>query len=363
MVKSLFNLIAQPPSSIRAVGVMSGTSLDGLDLCLCDFWQENGDWKFSLIKTTTISYTSDIKQSLTRAFEMTANEFSALDFEYGKWVGHQINIFLADAERMPDIIGSHGHTVFHQPSSGYTTQIGKGAVISATTGIPCVSDFRSGDVARGGQGAPLVPIGDELLFSDFTWCLNIGGIANVSTQSNGKRLAWDICPANMILNLLANKQGKSFDSNGDLGRKGTVLVDLLDELNSLAFYQSTPPKSLGREWFEKHFYPHFNLCDSSNSNLLATAYEHISQQIARSIGVTSSGTLLVTGGGAHNGFLVEKIREKVDTNIVIPDSLTVDFKEALVFGFLAVLYLKGVNSSIGSVTGASSDSIAGVLSF
>ena len=342
---------------------MSGTSLDGLDLCLSDFWQEDEEWKFAIIKATTLPYSPEIKQNLTDAFEMSGSELSALDFDYGKWIGLQINNFLSDAEQRPSVIGSHGHTVFHQPSFGYTTQIGKGAAISAVTGIPCVSDFRSGDVARGGQGAPLVPIGDHLLFSDYSWCLNIGGIANISTQTNGKRLAWDICPANMILNLLANKQGKPFDSNGDLGREGTVLVDLLDELNSLAYYQSAPPKSLGREWFEKQFYPLFSICDSSNSSLLATAYEHISQQIANNIIGKAIGKVLITGGGAHNRFLVEKIREKANVEIAIPNGQTIDFKEALVFAFLAVLYLKGVSSSICSVTGASSDSIAGVLSF
>ncbi|MBN1990166.1 MAG: anhydro-N-acetylmuramic acid kinase [Bacteroidales bacterium] len=362
MRESLFNLIAQPPSTIRAVGIMSGTSLDGLDLCLSDFRYENSKWDFAIVKATTLPYSPEIKRSLTEAFSLTGAELCALDFEYGKWIGERINEFVADVNPKPNIIGSHGHTIFHQPSLGYTTQIGKGAAISAVTGIPCVSDFRSGDVARGGQGAPLVPIGDRLLFSSYNWCLNIGGIANISTQKDSQQLAWDICPANMILNALANKQGKPYDSNGDLGREGAILTNLLDKLNSLPYYQSTPPKSLGREWFETHFYPLFVSDDSSISNLLATTYEHISHQIAQSIPSNASGKLLVTGGGAHNDFLIEKIKEKANISIVVPNKQTVDFKEALVFAFLSVLYIKGEAGSLSSVTGATASSIAGVLS-
>jgi anhydro-N-acetylmuramic acid kinase len=350
----------QSPSVIRAIGVMSGTSLDGLDLCLAEYSLINENWLYKIIKASTIKYPTEISESLKSAMVISSERLQMLNSSYGLWIGNRINEFLKDIDLKPSLIGSHGHTVFHNPTKGYTTQIGSGAHIASVTGIPCVCDFRSGDVARGGQGAPLVPIGDELLFNDFDYCLNIGGIANVSFRSHGKRVAYDICPANMALNQVANLIGLEYDENGSIGETGEINYILLNELNNLEFYNQEGAKSLGREWFEEHFLPIICKSDESIPNILRTIYEHTASQVVKSF-PASNASILITGGGAKNKFLIDLISEKTNNRIVIPDTTTIDFKEALIFGFLAVLYQLRITSCLASVTGAENDSIGGCM--
>lgn len=346
-----------------AIGVMSGTSQDGLDLCLAKFSLSDNTWGFQIIKATTIDYPLQFKQKFSDAVRYSGEELWAFHCQFGQWIGQQVKGFTQGIDAPIDIIGSHGHTIFHKPQKGYTLQIGHGAYIAAEAGISCVSDFRSGDVARGGQGAPLVPIGDELLFSQYDFCLNIGGIANISYKHNGQRIAYDICPANMVLNHMANLLGYAMDKDGGIGRSGKVDEQLLKKLNQLDYYIQKGAKSLGREWFEQEFEPVIRSSPAETHDILRTLYEHISIQIGKSIRENPSGTLLVTGGGAHNQFLVELIKEKCGCPVIVPSKEIVDFKEALIFAFLAVLYQNQSISSLSSVTGASSNSIGGSLYF
>lgn len=352
-------------SGYRMIGLMSGTSLDGLDICYCSFKSINSNWQYSILAAETINYPTYITNRLKEAHKYTAEEITALDFNYGKYLGEQVKRFVSEHDVVVDYIASHGHTVFHNPTQGYTLQIGKGAAIAAYSGIPCISDFRSGDVSRGGQGAPLVPIGDKLLFPEFDICLNLGGIANISyDDTNGNRLAYDICVCNMLLNHLAGLAGKKFDCGGAIGKSGQIIPEMLQELESLEYYKQPSPKSLGREWFERHIMPILNRYYTYPLvNLLRTTYEHISSRVAHDCNNLKKTTMLVTGGGAKNAFLMELIKQKTKLKIIIPDSKTIDYKEALIFAFLGVLFLLKEPSALALVTGAGNSSIAGCLNY
>jgi anhydro-N-acetylmuramic acid kinase len=338
---------------------MSGTSLDGLDLVAAEFWQSAGKWKFEIISAKTISYSKEWWHWLSNSPTLLGEKLIELHTKYGCFLGNETKRFIHESGFHPNLIASHGHTVFHQPDLGFTFQIGNGADIAAITGITTVSDFRTGDVALGGQGAPLVPVGDKLLFSEFDFCLNLGGFANISYEENNRRIAFDICPVNFILNHFAEKQGLQYDKNGELGRKGKINAALLKKLNQLNFYQKEPPKSLGREWVEQVFNQELNNFKISDSDKLRTVYQHIAQQIARI--AAGSGKMLVTGGGAFNNFLIELISNQTSVEIVIPTKEIVDFKEALIFAFLGVLKINGQNNCLSSVTGAKHDHSSGVI--
>jgi anhydro-N-acetylmuramic acid kinase len=358
-------------NSIKAIGLMSGTSLDGLDLVAVEFWQNAKNWDFNIVSAKTISYSNNWQKWLSKSSKLPGEKLITLHTNYGRFLGNESLRFIHEISFQPDLIASHGHTVFHQPEKGFTFQIGSGADIAAITGITTVSDFRTGDVALGGQGAPLVPIGDKLLFSQFDYCLNLGGFANISFEENNKRLAFDICPLNFILNHFAEKQGLQYDKNGDLGRKGKVNQDLLEKLNSLPFYSKTPPKSLGREWVENSFMPILNNFEISDKDKLRTVYEHVAQQIGK-IGEgkeegkgegkdEGKGKMLVAGGGAFNLFLIELIKSLSNVEIVIPSNEIVNFKEALIFAFLGVLKIRGEINCLSSVTGARKDNSSGIV--
>lgn len=337
---------------------MSGTSLDGLDLTAAAFWQEKGRWHYSLEAALTIPYPVPWQKKLQEAPSLSGEKLIELHSAYGHYTGQAVNQFMQQTGFVPGLIASHGHTVFHQPGRKFTFQLGHGAAIAAETGITTVADFRPGDVALGGQGAPLVPAGDRMLFPEYESCLNLGGFANVSFEKEGKRTAFDICPVNFILNALAVREGKPYDKDGEGGRRGTVDPGLLAQLNELPFYRQDPPKSLGREWMTRHFFP---LTDNSSlpvQDKLRTVYEHIATQIARTV---PEGKMLVTGGGAFNTFLIEQIRQKSAATVVLPSPLIISFKEALIFAFLGVLRITGAINCYASVTGASKDSRTGVV--
>ena len=258
-----------------------------------------------------------------------------------------------------DIISSHGHTIFHQPDKAFTFQLGSGATIASTTNITTISDFRTLDVALGGQGAPLVPIGDKLLFHEYDYCLNLGGFANISFDVNNLRIAFDICPVNLVLNDLASQKNRSFDKDGEIGASGKINPSLLNSLNSLDYYSQKWPKSLGREWVEKNIYSLFTDPVLSIEDRAATFYEHVAYQLSEVLGF--SGRILLTGGGAKNKFLVKKLMEKTPCQIVKPENQLIDFKEALIFAFLGVLRFNGQINCLSSVTGADIDNIGGVI--
>ena len=337
------------------LGLMSGTSLDGLDLALVKL--SNSCSKFELIKAETLSYSKDWESILRNSRFLSGNDLIALNVRYGKFLGHQINRFLKNKPK-PDLIASHGHTIFHQPNLGYTLQIGDINQIAVKTGITTVGDFRSLDVSKGGQGAPLVPVGDELLFSEYDYCLNLGGISNYSSKKSGKRVAKDISPCNIVSNLLANKLGFAYDKDGNLGRQGEVDEDLLTELNKWNYYSIG--ESLGMEDLEKEFIPIIESKPISIENKLRTYYEHLGQVIG-SYMKKKSASALVTGGGARNLFLVECLTNYAESKIIIPSEELIDFKEAVIFALLGFLRLNNQTNVLSSVTGASSDSSSGII--
>jgi len=344
---------------ITVIGVMSGTSLDGLDLCYAQFTLNNSVWDYQILLTEDEVYPEEVKNKLASAQLMNALSYARLNSDYGIFLGQRIKAFIDKHSIKPDLISSHGHTIFHQPSNRFTAQIGSGACIAAETGINTICDFRSVDVALNGQGAPLVPIGDRYLFTDCDYCLNLGGFSNISFETENKRIAFDICPVNYVLNHYMNSVGEDYDNDGETARSGKVDEKLLNELNNLSYYTRSSPKSLGREDVENTFIP---LIDSHNielNNKLATFCEHVSIQISNNI---KGGKILMTGGGAFNTYLVERMKiNSPHSTYHIPDAQTVKFKEALIFAFLGVLYLYDIPNCLTSVTGAKKDNIGGAL--
>ncbi|MTI24917.1 anhydro-N-acetylmuramic acid kinase, partial [Fulvivirga kasyanovii] len=341
-----------------------GTSLDGLDMACCEFEFQDGLWSYQIHGTETRSYPEELYNLLKTGVELSGFELTKLDVELGQWMGKAVKSFIDSANFEVDFIASHGHTIFHQPELGITKQIGGGNIIAAVSGVPVIYDFRSLDVALGGQGAPLVPIGDVMLFHEYDYCLNLGGIANISFDDHGQRLAYDICPCNMALNYVANKKGQGFDDGGAMARKGEVITDLLEIFNSLDFYSQPYPKSLGYEWVSDKVLKVLDVYSGNLENVMATLVEHIAIQIDRAITKKEeTQKLLITGGGAFNQFLIERLQEylKDKAEVCIPDRTTINYKEALIFGFLGVLrYQKQVNC-LRSVTGSGRDNCGGVI--
>lgn len=347
----------------KVIGLMSGSSLDGVDIAYVNFSHDNKRWFFQIVEAGNVPYTSYWKEQLAEAFSKNEKELEQLGIEYGKYLGTITKKFIEKYELEPKLIASHGHTIFHRPEEKYTLQIGDGQQIADATSIMTINDFRTEDVTKGGQGAPLVPIGDRHLFAEFPICLNIGGIANVSYEMNDKRIAYDICIANQLLNYLSNKLGYDYDNNGNFASQGSVNQDLFDKLNDNPYYGKSHPKSLGREFFEE---VQHKLVDDSKldvKDLLRTATEHIAFQIAKSTEQLEKSKMLITGGGAKNTFLINRICDLSKHEIIIPDTTIIDYKEALIFAFLGVLKYERKTNVLSSVTGAASDSSSGKIYF
>ncbi len=344
---------------------MSGTSLDGVDIAYCKFALTNKNWAFTIRQAQTYPYSPEWKNKLSTAHLLSSEALLKLHADYGKFLGQHCNQFIGQHKiKTIDLIASHGHTIFHQPKNKFTFQLGEGNAIHAATGLPVAFDFRSLDVALGGEGAPLVPIGDQLLFSDFDVCLNLGGIANLSMEVKGKRKAFDICFCNMALNYLSAKAGKDFDKNGTMAKGGLINNGLLESFEKI--YQKGEKKrpSLGREGFEKDF---LSLLDNESIPLndrLRTACESIADEIVLSLPPSQKRIkLLASGGGALNHFLIGLIETKLPpkTKIEIPSKTIINFKEAMVFAFLGVLCKRNETNVLNSVTGATRNSCTGVL--
>lgn len=348
-------------NNFTVIGLMSGTSLDGVDICSVHFNFSNKQWKFDIEKAETFSYPDELLNSLKTSTLLKSELLLKLDVDLGKHYGQLIKTFIDKNNLSVDFIGSHGHTVFHQPNNGFTLQIGSGQEIANLTELPVYCDFRSKDVSLGGQGAPLVPIGDQLLFNEFDACFNFGGIANVSYTNDNQRIAYDVCPFNMPLNLLANQLHLEYDKNGDIAKSGQLDIELLEQLNQLDFYKKTPPKSLGLEWFNSTFYPIIEQSNLSVKDKLHTISVHIAQQLTGLINLLEAKTVLFTGGGTYNTFIIDLIKQHCTKEIVIPSKDIIDYKEALIFGFLAILKHQNQVNVLKSVTGASKNSCSGTL--
>ncbi len=343
------------------MGMMSGTSLDGADIVVCTFNKGSSGWKYKLLFSKTYHYNTQWKKSLAEADQLSSEKLVKLNRDYGNFLGHLANESIKISGVRPEIIASHGHTVFHKPDQGYSLQIGYGANIAAVTGVSVVADFRSADIAHGGQGAPLVPAGDKLLYGQYQSCLNLGGFSNISFDVETKRIAFDICPVNIVLNHLATKLGFDFDKEGILGRKGKPLGLLLEKLNAITYYNNAPPKSLSKEWLNKVFLPLIDADHSSFEDKLHTMYKHITIQIVSAMEKYKLENVFVTGGGVHNSYLMQLLKEYSKAKLTIPDADTVDFKEAIVFAFLGLLRNLNVVNCYASVTGAANNSVCGTV--
>lgn len=352
----------------RAIGVMSGSSLDGLDIVFSEFQENAGKWTYEIRNAKCYLYDEQWIKKLATAKNLGAFDYHVLHTEYGHFVGSLVNRFIDQfgLHYQPALICSHGHTVFHSPLKKMTAQLGDGAAIAAETSLPVVCDLRSLDVAFSGQGAPIVPIGEKLLLGDHDAFLNLGGIANISFKTE-PYVAFDVCPANRVLNLLANEVGKQFDSSGELAATGMVDDKLLAKLNNLSYYAQQHPKSLANEFGTEIVYPLVKDSDLRTSDALRTFVEHIAIQIRQAISnsrVPSVKSILVTGGGAFNEFLVERLRQRLAdlyVNVVVPNQNLVKFKEAMIMAFIGVLRWRQEYNVLSSVTGAIRDSISGAL--
>lgn len=346
----------------NVIGIMSGTSLDGIDLAHIHFSIADGKWSFEILETETIPYTNDWLVNLKNAVDFSKEDLAKLNKDYTLLLANIIKDFIEKNQlKNLDAVCSHGHTILHQPQHGFTLQIGNLPEIAEILNQTVVCDFRVQDVALGGQGAPLVPIGDRILFADYDYCLNVGGFSNVSFEQNGKRIAFDISAVNTVLNFYANNFGLDYDDKGSIAKSGKIDSDLLHELNAFEYYKKSFPKSLGVETVKTIILPLIEKHKISNKDKMRTFTEHIAFQTALAL-PTKSGKLLATGGGAYNEFLMERLQVHLpQMEIIIPGSKILEYKEALIFGLLGVLKLRNEINVLSSVTGAKHDHSSGVI--
>jgi len=342
-------------------GVMSGTSLDGLDIALCRFDESEEHIAANILNAVTIPYDDQLRQQLAKAHTLNAVEFSLLHNEFGRFIGKHVQQTIRKFDFHPLCIASHGHTVMHHPTQGLTVQIGNGAYIASLTGIDTVCDFRTLDVALGGEGAPLVPFGDIKLFSQYDSALNLGGFSNITFTRTFPPLAFDICPVNIILNDLAMKEGFEFDRNGAMAASGFLIEPLLKELESISLYQNNVKPSLSREWVEQNIHPVIQKYTFSTPDLLRTYSEHIALRISHVLNTYSPINCLVTGGGAYNSFVIDRIRHLTKTSLIIPDDFTIQYKEAFIFAFLGLKRLYIEMNIHSFITHASKDTSSGII--
>jgi len=357
----------------RAIGLMSGSSLDGLDIAFMEFQEQGGKWSYEILQADCYPYTNEWVAKLRDAINLSAKNYQLLHAEYGHYNGQQINKFI-EAHQLHykvAVIASHGHTTFHIPDKKMTAQLGDGAAIAAVTQLPVVTDLRAMDVAFGGQGAPIVPIGEKLLLGDYNFFLNLGGIANISHNHPDNYTAFDICAANRVLNMLVNELGKEYDDGGQIAASGAVDEALLEKLNALDYYKQPYPKSLANDFGTDIVYPIIKNAGIEIKDALRTYIEHTVIQIKDSIKIlrnskleTQNSKLLATGGGGFNTFLIQRLSDslkELNIEVIVPDKKLVNFKEALVMAFIGVLRWRQEYNVLSSVTGAARDSIGGAL--
>ncbi len=357
----------------RAIGLMSGSSLDGLDIVFAELEETGGKWGYEIKQAECIAYPSEWVEKLSNAVHLKALDYMRLHAAYGHYTGELVNAFIEkySLQHQVQLIGSPGHTVFHEPQNKMTAQLGDGAAIAATTGINVVSDLRAMDIALGGQGAPIVPYGEKLLFADYSFFLNLGGIANISAGLNDGYIAFDICPANRVMNMLAAEQGLLYDDKGMLASKGFVRDEALAKMNQQSYYSQPFPKSLSNNFGTDVIYPILKKANLSLADSLRTLVEHIVIQTTRSVGKLTNKLstdkpkqMLVTGGGAFNSFLMERLQSALkvmNVETIIPDPLLISYKEALIMALLGMLRWREENTVMNSVTGASRSSIGGAV--
>lgn len=347
-------------SSYHILGVMSGTSCDGIDLAEIYFHFSEGKLTYELTHTETLPYSTHWQKTLGRADTFDPEKINVINCDYTAYLAEQILEFIHKNKITAlDGVASHGHTIFHQPERNYTLQIGNLPELAQYLNQRVICDFRVQDVQSGGQGAPLVPIGDQLLFAEYAACINLGGFANISLTQNSERIAFDICPFNIVLNVYAEKLGFAYDDRGKIAESGEIHAALFEKLNALAFYQQSHPKSLGKEWVRQEIFPILKEYDIPPQDMLRTFSEHIAYQLYQSVKNIPQGKILLTGGGAYNDFIIKKLKNYTSHELILPERKLIDYKEALIFGLLGVLKLRGEINILKSVTGAEKDHSSG----
>ena len=357
----------------RAIGIMSGSSLDGLDICFAELDESGGKWTYDIKAAACMPYSDEWVSKLKNAIQLNAKDYMRLHTAYGHYIGGQVNAFIDEynLHHRVQLIASHGHTTFHEPHNKMTGQIGDGAAIAATTGLNVVSDLRAMDVALGGQGAPIVPIGEKLLLGNHQYFLNLGGIANISANLPGNYVAFDVCPANRVLNMLVQEMGHDYDEGGAIAAKGIVNQQLLEQLNGLDFYAAPYPKSLANDFGTDVVFPLIKAAGLSVPDALRTCVEHVAVQIKKAVELLADGqeqvsgsSMLVCGGGTLNDFQIERLRgvlAPLNIEVVVPDKTLIEFKEALIMALIGVLRWREENNVLHTVTGASRSSIGGAV--
>lgn len=347
-------------NNFYVIGVMSGTSLDGVDIVYVKFTKDE-TWSFEIISSKTYKYEKSVAELLIDLSKKSIDLIKEIDIEYSYELAKIINQFISQFSiKKIDFISSHGHTAIHSPSNAITYQIGNLPILSKKINQDVICDFRVQDVELGGQGAPLVPVGEKYLFKEYDSFINLGGFANISKHAGDNLIAYDICPVNILLNYFSRKIGKEYDDKGLIASSGKFIFSLYQELSNLEYYKLDPPKSLGIEWINDKVIPIINkYADSPVEDILNTLSNHIANQISDNLyGVKK---VLVTGGGAYNDYLIEIIESKTNCKIIIPPNDIIEFKEALIFAFLGVLRNQNINNCYSSVTGASKDHSSGKI--
>ncbi len=360
--KLLIGIIKLKKKNYHVVGVMSGTSLDGIDLAELKFQiSDKGIWSFEILKSETLAYSKLWKKNLQEAISYSNKKMVGFNKDYTGYLADVISKFI-DKHEIENLDGvcSHGHTIWHQPENGLTLQIGNLPLLAKTIKQKVICDFRAQDVALGGNGAPLVPIGDRLLFSNYDYCLNLGGFANISFENKDfNRIAFDVCPVNIVMNYYAELFGKPYDEDGDIAASGKLNTVMLQRLNNLKYYTKKAPKSLGLEWVQKNIFPILEASEISSEDTLHTFVEHVVIQLANQF--RDKASVLMTGGGVYNRYLINRLKSHSNTKIVIPSSELIEYKEALIFGLLGVLRLRDEDNCLSSVTGAEKDHSSGEI--
>jgi len=341
---------------------MSGSSLDGVDLAACEFIRRGRIWDYRILAAETIPYPEQLREKLAEASQWSPEKIQALDLELGRYFAELLNDFHSRYQLKPALISSHGHTILHEPRLGVSLQAGNGDLMARDTGITVVNDFRREDVAQGGQGAPLVPVGDRMLFGEYDGCLNLGGFSNISFENDeGGRIAYDMGPTNMALNWIAGLEGQEYDRNGEMAASGQISRELLASMNRLEYYSQAAPKSLGREWFLSTFLPLIRQEELATADLMATTAEHIAMQVAKGIKNAQLASILITGGGALNQNLIERLKRYSKAELVLPDIQLIQYKEALIFALLGLLRMMNQVNCLASVTGGKQNLSAGKI--
>ncbi|MEM6321119.1 MAG: anhydro-N-acetylmuramic acid kinase [Bacteroidota bacterium] len=365
-------------NTYKAIGLMSGSSLDGLDIAYCSFEvekREDGDLvvhDWGIEKAETSEFTEAWEARLSQLPEQNALAFAKTHTYFGHYTGELVNSFLQRHQVTPDFIAAHGHTIFHDPMGRMSIQIGDGSAIAATTGFPTISNFRNQDVAINGQGAPVAPIMDKYLLPGHDFYLNLGGIANVTAVlPNRKTIAFDICPVNQLLNFLANRLGAAYDAEGQMAAAGEMQPEMLKCINKADFYRTSYPKSLDNSWSKTEILSKLEDNPALIPDQLRTLVEHIAHQINFALRQVirkeklnkSKYSILITGGGAFNTFLIERLRFHCEDliELVLPDADIIQFKEAALMAWMGVMRVENVPNVLKSVTGADRDSVNGAI--